>query len=106
MRTADDLAMCAVFDFAHSLRFHFHGSTLFLRSIACSISQEQASTDAHALLTQSAINYRNVPLNHRSMKIDLPLTSLISLFQQEENGDSRFRGSAGLARQGNRRHVY
>ena len=28
MRPADDLAMCAVFDFARSLCFHFHGSIL------------------------------------------------------------------------------
>lgn len=30
MRTADDFAMCAVFDFARSLRLHFHGSILIL----------------------------------------------------------------------------
>ena len=83
MRTADDLAMCAVFDFAHSLRFHFHGSTLFLRSFACSISQEQASTDAHALLTHSAIDYRYFPLSDRRLEIHLPLSRLINFFRQE-----------------------
>jgi hypothetical protein len=30
MRTRNDFAVCAVFDFAHSLRLHFHGSILFL----------------------------------------------------------------------------
>jgi len=29
MRTADDFAVCAVIDFASSLRFHFRGSILF-----------------------------------------------------------------------------
>src|SRR5947207_1060284 len=46
------------------------------------------------------------PLFHWRLEIHLPLSRLINFFRQEEDGDSRFYGSAGLGRQGNRRHVY
>ena len=110
VHATSDLAMCTVFDFVHSLCHHFHGSILFLfgiRHFACSISPA-ADLDrrARTAYTGSAIDSRCFPLFHRRLEIHLPFSRSINFFGQEQDGDSRFYGSAGLGRQGDGRHVY